>query len=187
VRHVPHQLEATWGTPPGLYHWLATVDHKMVGRRYMMTAFVFFLLGGVQAFLMRLQLSQSENNLLGPDRYNQLFTMHGTTIMFLFAVPMMEAIAAYLVPLMVGTRAIAFPGLNAFSYWVYLFGGIMLYVAFFLNIGPDQGWFSYVPLAGPEFSPGERVDFWAQMVTFTEIAALAVAVTVLNSAHRACR
>ena len=128
---------------------------------------------------MRLQLSRPENGLIGPDLYNQLFTMHGTTMMFLFAVPVMEAFAVYLVPLMVGTRNIAFPRLNAFSYWVYLFGGLMIWVAFMLNIGPDAGWFAYVPLSGPEYSPGKRVDFWAQMITFTEVSALAVAVEII--------
>ncbi|MGY0782648.1 cytochrome c oxidase subunit I [Azospirillum argentinense] len=172
-------LERTWGTPPGLWGWLTTVDHKRIGRRYIATGFVFFLVGGVLALLMRLQLAQPENTLVGPDRYNQLFSMHGTTMMFLFAVPIMEAMAVYLVPLMVGTRNIAFPRLNAFSYWVYLFGGVMIVVAFLMNTGPETGWFSYVPLAGPEYSPGKRTDFWAQMITFTEVAALAVAVEIV--------
>jgi cytochrome c oxidase subunit I+III len=173
------QLERTWETPPGSWGWLSTVDHKMVGRRYIATAFVFFVLAGILALVMRLQLASPENGLVSADRYNQLFTMHGTTMMFLFAVPVMEAFAIYLVPLMVGTRSIAFPRLNAFSYWVYLFGGIMLWVAFALNIGPDVGWFAYVPLAGPQYAPGKRADFWAQLVTFTEIAALAVSVEII--------
>jgi cytochrome c oxidase subunit I+III len=173
------RLERTWATPPGLWGWLSTVDHKMIGRRYIATAFVFFALAGVLALVMRLQLASPENGLVSADRYNQLFTMHGTTMMFLFAVPVMEAFAIYLVPLMVGTRSIAFPRLNAFSYWVYLFGGIMLWVAFALNIGPDVGWFAYVPLSGPQYSPGKRADMWAQLVTFTEIAALAVSVEII--------
>ncbi len=173
------RLERTWATPPGVWGWLSSVDHKQVGRRYIVTAFVFFLLAGLLALAMRMQLAGPEQTLLTPDRYNQIFTMHGTTMMFLFAVPVMEAFAIYLVPLMVGTRAIAFPRLNAFSYWVYLAGGVMLWVAFILNVGPDVGWFSYVPLAGPQFSPGKRTDFWAQMITFTEVAALAVAVEII--------
>jgi cytochrome c oxidase subunit I+III len=173
------RLERAWETPPGLWGWLSTVDHKMVGRRYIATAFIFFALAGVLALVMRLQLATPESGLVSPDRYNQLFTMHGTTMMFLFAVPVMEAFAIYLVPLMVGTRSIAFPRLNAFSYWVYLFGGIMLWVAFALNIGPDVGWFAYVPLSGPQYSPGKRADMWAQLVTFTEIAALAVSVEII--------
>jgi cytochrome c oxidase subunit I len=105
--------------------------------------------------------------------------MHGTTMMFLFGVPVGEAFAVYLVPLMVGTRNIAFPRLNAFSYWVFLFGGLFLWISFFLNIGPDVGWFAYVPLSGPEFSPGKRADTWAQMITFTEVAGLAVAIEIV--------
>jgi cytochrome c oxidase subunit I+III len=172
-------LEETWKDPPGFRGWLTSTDHKAIGRRYVITAFIFFLTGGVLAVLMRLQLSRPENNFLGPDLYNQIFTMHGTTMMFLFAIPVMEAFAIYLVPLMVGTRNIVFPRLAAFSYWIYLFGGVMLYVFFFLNTGPDTGWFSYVTLAGPEFSPGKRVDVWTRLVNFTEIAALAVAVEII--------
>ena len=128
------------------------------------------------ALVMRIQLAVPDNKLLGPDRYNQMFSMHGSAMMFLFAVPVMEAIGVYLVPLMVGARNIAFPRLNAFSYWIYLFGGIMIFLAFVLDIGPEAGWFAYVPLSGPDFSPGKRTDIWAQMITFTEVAALCVAV-----------
>lgn len=173
------RLATTWGTPPGLLGALSTVDHKIIGRRYITTAFIFLFLGGLSAVFMRLQLARPENGLIGPDLYNQLFTMHGTTMMFLFGVPIGEALAVYLVPLMVGTRNIAFPRLNAFSYYVYLFGGLMIWVAFMLNIGADTGWFSYVPLSGPEYSPGKRVDFWAQMITFTELSGLAVAVEIV--------
>jgi cytochrome c oxidase subunit I+III len=175
-----HQvLERTWQSPTGLFGWLSNVHHQALGKRFIVTAFVFFLLGGILALLMRLQLARPESGFLGPDLYNQIFTMHGTTMMFLFAVPVMQGISVYLVPLMVGTRNIAFARLNSFSYFVYLFGGSMLYVAFLLNIGPDVGWFSYVPLAGPEYSPGKRADFWAQMITFTELSSLAVAVELI--------
>jgi cytochrome c oxidase subunit 1 len=173
------KLARTWGTRRGIVGALTTVDHKIIGRRYIVTAFVFLFLAGLLAVVMRVQLARPENHLLGPDLYNQIFTMHGTTMMFLFAVPVMEAFAVYLVPLMVGTRNIAFPRLNAFSYYVYLLGGLMVWVAFALNIGPDTGWFSYVPLAGPEYAPGKRVDMWAQMITFTEVAALAVSVEII--------
>src|SRR5436305_725007 len=173
------RLSRTWGTGPTLFQRLSTVDHKVIGRRYIITAFVFLCLGGLSAVAMRVQLAQPEAKVLGPDLYNQLFTMHGTTMMFLFAVPVMEAFGVYLVPLMVGTRNIAFPRLNAFSYWVYLFGGTFLWVAFILKIGPDAGWFAYVPLSGPDYSPGKRVDVWAQMITFTEVSALAVAVEII--------
>jgi cytochrome c oxidase subunit I+III len=172
-------LEKTWRPPSGVIGWLSNVHHQSIGKRFIVTAFGFFLLGGILALLMRLQLARPANAVLGPDLYDQIFTMHGTTMMFLFAVPVMEGLGVYLVPLMVGTRNIAFPRLNNFSYFVYLFGGVMLYVAFLLNVGPDVGWFSYVPLAGPQFSPGKRVDFWAQMITFTELSALAVAVELI--------
>jgi cytochrome c oxidase subunit I+III len=172
-------LAETWRTPPGLWGALATVDHKIIGRRYIFTAFAFLTLGGVLAILMRLQLAQPEARVLGPDRYNQIFTMHGANMMFLFAVPVMEAVAVYLVPLMVGTRNIAFPRLNAFSYWIYLAGGLLLWIAFALDMGPDVGWFAYVPLSGPQYAAGKRADIWAQMITFTEVSALAVAVELV--------
>ncbi|HEX3402328.1 MAG TPA: cbb3-type cytochrome c oxidase subunit I, partial [Acetobacteraceae bacterium] len=173
------QLERVWGTPASLWGMLATVDHKRIGRRYIATAFIFLAMGGVLAMLMRLQLAGPERRFIGPDRYNQIFTMHGANMMFLFAVPVMEAMAVYLVPLMIGTRNIAFPRLNAFSYWIYLAGGILLWVAFALDMGPDVGWFAYVPLSGPQYGAGKRADIWAQMITFTEIAALAVAVEIV--------
>jgi cytochrome c oxidase subunit 1 len=178
------RLRRTWSRPPGFYGWLTTTDHKEVGRRFIVTAFVFFLVGGLLAALMRLQLASPENTFLTPDRYNQIFTMHGVTMMFLFAVPMMEAAAIYLVPLMVGTRNLAFPRLNAFGYYIYLFGGVLLYAGFVLDIGPDAGWFAYVPLAGPEFSPGKRMDFWAEIITFLEISALVGAVEIIATVFK---
>jgi cytochrome c oxidase subunit I len=179
------QLLNIWRDPPGFRGWFYQVNHRAIGRRYMITAFLFFLAGGVLAALMRTQLARPNNHFLSADFYNQVFTMHGSTMMFLFAVPMMfEALGTYVVPLMVGARNIAFPRLNAFSYYIYLFGGLMLYTAFILNIGPDNGWFSYVPLAGPAFSPGKRADMWAQMITFTELSALAVAVEIVVTVLR---
>jgi cytochrome c oxidase subunit I+III len=172
-------LNRTWKTPSGWWGALTTVDHKIIGRRYIFTAFVFLALGGVLSILIRLQLAQPEARVLGPDRYNQIFTMHGANMMFLFAVPVMEAMAVYLVPLMVGTRNIAFPRLNAFSYWMFLAGGTLLWVAFAIDMGPDVGWFAYVPLAGPQYAAGKRADIWAQMITFTEVSALAVAVEIV--------
>jgi cytochrome c oxidase subunit I+III len=173
------ELERTWSRPRGFWGWLTTTDHKEIGVRYIVTAVIMLVLGGLLAGLMRLQLARPESGLIDPDRYNQIFSMHGTTMMFLFAVPVMEAMAIYLVPLMCGTRNIAFPRLNALSYWTYLFGATMIWVAFVLNVGPEAGWFAYPPLSGPEFSPGKRTDFWAQMVTFTEVAALAAAVEIM--------
>jgi cytochrome c oxidase subunit I len=173
------QLAVVWKTPRGLLAALTTVDHKIIGRRYIATAFGFLALGGVLALLIRLQLACPESRIIGPDLYNQIFTMHGANMMFLFAVPVMESMAVFLVPLMIGTRNIAFPRLNAFSYWMYLAGGIMLWSAFAMNMGPDVGWFAYVPLSGPQYGSGKRADMWAQMITFTEVSALAVAVEIV--------
>jgi cytochrome c oxidase subunit I+III len=172
-------LAAVWRDRPGFWNWFAAVDHKTIAKRYIITAFLMFLAGGIEAALMRAQLARPENTLLGPDRYNQLFTSHGTTMMFLFAVPMMTAMGLYFVPLMVGARTVAFPRLNAFGYWTYVVGVVFMYVSLLSNTGPDAGWFAYPPLAGPAFSPGHRVDVWAQVVTFTEIAGLVAAVNII--------
>jgi cytochrome c oxidase subunit I+III len=173
------ELARAWGRRPGLLGWLGTTDHKEIGGRYIVTAFVFFLLGGIEAAMMRIQLARPENRFIGPDLYNQIFSSHGTTMMFLFAVPIMTAMGLYLVPLMIGTRNVAFPRLNAYGYYVYLIGGLLLYAGLLLNTGPEAGWFSYVPLAGPEFSPGKRSDIYAQTVTFTEISALVSAMEII--------
>jgi cytochrome c oxidase subunit I+III len=177
-------LERRWADKPGLIGWLTTTDHKRIGRRYLVTCFVFFVLAGLLAATMRLQLARPNNNLVGPDLYDQLFSLHGTAMMFLFAVPILQALGIYLVPLMVGARNIAFSRLNAFSYWVFTFGGTMIFIAFVLNTGPEAGWFSYVPLAGPEYSAGKRQDFWAQLITFTELASLIVAVELIVTAFK---
>src|SRR3954453_2159112 len=172
-------LEKTWRRPRGIWGFITTTNHKDIGIHYIVTAFIFFFGAGILALLMRIQLARPENHFLGPDLYNQFFTVHGTTMMFLFAVPIMEGIGLYFVPLMVGTRNVAFPRLNAFGYYTFLFGGLQLWVSLLCNMGPDAGWFSYVPLAGPDFSPGKRVDVWADMVTTTEIAALVAAVEII--------
>jgi cytochrome c oxidase subunit I+III len=181
------QLEETWHKPKGLWGFLTDNHHATIGKRYIITAFIFFALAGIEALLMRIQLAKPENAFLSPDLYNQLFTTHGTTMMFLFAVPVMEGVGICFIPLMIGTRSMAFPRLNQFAYFSYLTGGILLYTALFLNFGPDAGWFAYVPLAGPEYSAGKRVDIWAQMITFTEIAAMsgAVSMTATIFKHRA--
>ncbi|MDB4877211.1 MAG: cytochrome c oxidase, subunit [Gemmatimonadetes bacterium] len=177
-------LDTTWRDKPGVWGWLSAVDHKTTAKRYIITAFLMFIAGGIEAALMRLQLARPENNLIGPDRYNQLFTTHGTTMMFLFAVPIMTAMGLYFVPLMIGARSIAFPRLNAFGFWNYFVGVVFLYVSLFANTGPDTGWFAYVPLSGPAYSPGHRVDVWAQVVTFTEIAALCGAVNIIATVFK---
>jgi cytochrome c oxidase subunit 1 len=172
-------LERVWRHPRGIFGWLSYTTHQAIGMRYIVTAFIMLLLGGIEILLVRLQLSRPNNTFLGPDFYNQMFTTHGTTMMFLFAVPMMEGMAIYLVPLMVGTRNVAFPRLNAFGYWMYLGGCLFLYWGVFTNTAPDVGWFAYPPLSGPQFSPGKRPDFWAQMITFTEVSAMCVAAEII--------
>src|SRR3954452_20877028 len=177
-------LTNAWGRSPGFYGWLITSNHKDIGLRFIITALVFFSLAGVLAFLMRLQLAVPENTLLGPDLYNQLFTTHGTNMMFLFAVPVMEGMGLYLVPLMVGTRNVSFPRLLNFGYYIFLSAGCILYAGLLLDVGPDMGWFSYVPLAGPDFSPGKRVDLWSQFVTLVEISTLVGAVEIITTAFK---
>jgi cytochrome c oxidase subunit I+III len=179
-RHDEHeQLQKTWAPKRGFLSWFWQIDHHSIGRRFLVTAFVWFGFGGLLAAAMRIQLAKPNNTFLSADQYNQFFTMHGVTMMFLFAVPVMEAVAVYILPLMLGTRALSFPRANAYAYYMFLFGGMMLYGAFFLNMGPDAGWFNYVPLSNPEFSPGKRIDVWAELVNFTEISALAVAVQII--------
>ncbi len=177
-------LDRTWSDPPGFTGWFSAINHKTIARRFMVTTMAFFVLAGLLAAVMRMQLAHPDNRLVGPDFYNQLFTMHGTTMMFLFAVPVMQAVGMYLVPLMVGSRTVAFPRMNAFGYWIFLFGGVMLWVAFALDIGPDAGWFAYPPLSGPDYSPGKRVDMWAQMITFTELSALVEAVALITTVFK---
>jgi cytochrome c oxidase subunit 1 len=172
------KLETTWSRPPDFIGWLSSVDHKDIGRRYIITALIMLALAGILAAVMRMQLSQPGNDLVSPARYNEIFTMHGTTMMFLFAVPVMQGMQIYLTPLMVGTRNLAFPRLTAFSYFMYLGGACLLWFAFILNVGPDVGWFAYVPLSGPQYGVGKRPDVWAQMITFTEVAGLAVAASL---------
>ncbi|MFC0398775.1 cytochrome c oxidase subunit I [Paraburkholderia rhizosphaerae] len=174
-------LADTWRDPPGLIGWFSAVNHKTIARRFIVTTFSFFLLAGVLALVMRTQLARPGNRLVGPDLYDQLFTIHGTTMMFLFAVPVMQAVAMYLIPLMLGARSVAFPRMNAYAYWVFVFGGLLLYVAFALGAGPRSGWFSYVPLAGPDYATGKGSDVWAQMITFTELPALLEAVVLITT------
>ena len=173
------QLERVWRLKPGILGWFSATTHQAIGMRYVVTAFMFLLAGGVEALMMRFQLARANNTVLTAAGYNQTFTLHGTTMMFLFAVPVMEGMGIYLVPLMLGTRNVAFPRLNAFGYYMYLFGGLLLYGGAFTGTRPDAGWFAYPPLSGPQYSFGKGVDIWAQMITFTEISALCVAVELI--------
>ena len=181
---VSGRLRRAWERPHAIARALATVDHKQIGLRYIVTAFAFFLIGGIEAGLMRTQLAVPENDFLGPQAYNQIFTMHGTTMIFYFATPMLIGIGTYVVPLMIGTRDIAFPRLNAFAYWVFLFSGIFIYTSFLVEEVPDGGWFAYVPLTGPDYSQGLGMDFWTLGILFlgtsTTAASINFIVTILR-------
>ncbi len=155
------KLSALWETAPGLYGWLATVDHKEIGIRYIITAFVFLIAGGVEALIFRLQLSWSNLHLLTPEQYDQLFTVHGMTMIFLYAGPVLSGFSNYLWPLLLGARDMALPRLNALSYWIYVFAGIVLYSGFAFGFGPDAGWFNYVPLAARAYNTGPNIDLYA--------------------------
>ena len=155
------RLKATWETAPGLMGALSSVDHKAIGIRYMLTAFGFLILGGLEALVIRAQLSRPENGLLAPEQYNQLFTMHGITMIFLYAAPILSGFSNYLWPLIFGSRDMAFPRLNALSYWIYLASGLFLYAGFVVGKGPNDGWFNYVPYALETYNPGVNMDIYA--------------------------
>src|SRR6201987_840317 len=163
--------------PRGGTSWFTTTDHKRIGIFYMVTTFVFFCLGGVEALLMRLQLGAPENTLVTPIVYNQLFTMHGTTMVFLFVVPMMAGPANYFVPLMIGARDMAFPRLNALSYWLLLAGGIVFYASIFWN-PPEAGWVSFVPLASSTYSPSGGEDAWIYLIHLTGLSSILGAINL---------
>src|SRR3954467_11333500 len=158
----PVQAAPGYGTLPayrGFLSWLTTVDHKRIGLLYGCTAFCFFLLGGVEALMIRLQLATPNGTFVSPDAFNQLFTMHGTTMIFLFVMPMSVAFFNYIVPLPIGAPDVALPRLNPFSYWTFLFGGIFMNASYFVDGLPDGGWFGYAPLTTLQFSPRPRIDF----------------------------
>ena len=155
----------------GFTSWFTTIDHKKIGILYGATAFVFFLVGGVEALLIRVQLAEPDGTLLNADQYNQIFTMHGITMIFLFVMPMAAAFFNYFIPLMIGARDVAFPRLNAFSYWLFLLGGLFLYSSFFLGGAPNCGWFGYAPNSTTDPSIGP--SFYAIGLIITGIASTA--------------
>ncbi|HEY2430283.1 MAG TPA: cbb3-type cytochrome c oxidase subunit I, partial [Acidimicrobiales bacterium] len=144
----------------GVVGWLTTIDHKRIGILYGVTAFIFFLVGGFEALLIRLQLAEPNGRMLSAQVYNEVFTMHGTTMIFLVVMPMSAAFFNYLVPLQIGARDVAFPRLNAFSYWMFLSVGLLLYSSFLLGGAPNGGWFGYAPNTSITYSPGHNIDFW---------------------------
>jgi cytochrome c oxidase subunit 1 len=168
----------------GLWSWVTTVDHKRVAILYGIGALFFFLLGGIEALLIRIQLARPDNNFVSPEFYNQLFTMHGTTMIFLAVMPMSQIFFNYTIPLMIGARDVAFPRLNAFGVWVFLLGGLFVNAGFLFNAAPDTGWFGYANLTSSQFSPGLNVDFWMFGLQILGVSSLAAAVnffvTIIN-------
>ena len=176
VRH--RELEKHWSSPPG-WRSLSAVNHTAMGRRFMVAALGFFLVAGVLAMLIRAQLATSHSGFLDSELYSQFFTMHGTMMMFLFAIPMLEGFAFYLLPKMLGSRDLAFPRLGAYAWWCYLFGGMFLIGGLILGLAPSSGWFMYTPLAGSQYTPGINSDIWLIGITFAEISALCGAVELI--------
>ena len=149
------------GSKNGLISWIASTDHKQIGIMYILSAVFFFLVGGFEAALMRAQLGAPGNTLLTGEAYNQVFTMHGTTMVFLVVMPLMIGFGVYFIPLQIGARDLAFPRLNLLGFWVLVFGGILLYFSFLAGGAPDAGWFSYAPLSEHAYSSSVGLDYWA--------------------------
>ncbi|MCR6663591.1 MAG: cytochrome c oxidase subunit I [Luteimonas sp.] len=173
------ELARIWANAPGIIGQLTAVNHGTIAMRFIATGFAFLLVGGLLSMFIRLQLAWFGNDVLDPARFNQFVTLHGTTMMFLFAVPIMEGFAMYLLPKMIGARDLPFPRLGAFGWWCYLFGGLFLYSSLLFDAAPDGGWFMYTPLSDATYSPGKGADFWLIGVTFAEIAAVTAAVELI--------
>jgi cytochrome c oxidase subunit I len=186
IDSVEHQgkLYRMWESAPGIKGFFSTVDHKEIGIRYIVTAFVFLALGGIEALIMRMQLAGPNLSLLTPEQYNQLFSTHGMTMIFLYASPILSGFSNYLWPLLLGSRDMAFPRLNALSYWIYLASGIFLYVGFLTGNGPNDGWFNYVPYASRAFNPGLNEDFYALGMVFLGISVTVGAANFIVTAFR---
>lgn len=182
-QHQARLLEL-WETSPGLKGIFGTVDHKQIGIRYIVTAFVFLALGGVEALLMRLQLAGPDLTYLTPEQYDELFSTHGMTMIFLYASPILSGFSNYVWPLLLGSRDMAFPRLNALSYWIYLAAGIFLYTGFLTGNGPNDGWFNYVPYASRDYNPGLNEDFYALGMVLLGISTTAGAANFIVTALR---
>lgn len=167
------------GKPKGILHYISSVDHKQLGVMYMLVALFFFLLGGVGALLMRTQLLVPENEFMAPDMYNQIFTLHGTTMIFLVLTPALIGFGVYFTPLMIGANDLAFPRLNALALWLTLFGGLMLYWSFFAGGAPDAGWFNYAPLSTKTYSPSPGIDYFCTGLLITGIGTLSAGLNFL--------
>ncbi|MDR7124248.1 cytochrome c oxidase subunit I [Pseudotabrizicola sp. 4114] len=180
------ELTAVWTDLPGWRGALASVNHTTIGLRFMATAGVFFAIGGVLSMLIRAQLATPRGAFLDTALYNQIFTMHGSIMMFLFAIPMLEGLALWLLPKILGARDMAFPRLSALGYWCYLFGGTIILMSLLAGVAPDGGWFMYTPLSDKTYTPGINADVWLLGITFVEISAVAAAVEITITILR-CR
>src|SRR5579872_2644468 len=169
----PLVVPRTADEPTGLWSWLATTDHKRIGALYLFTALTFMLIGGAEAEMIRTQLIRPNNHFVSAETYNQIFTMHGTTMIFLVVMPLSAAFFNLLIPLQIGARDVAFPRLNAFSYWVFLLGGLFISVPILFGVGPNGGWFGYAPLTTKPYSPGLNIDFWVMGLQILGISSLA--------------
>src|SRR5438270_9879187 len=175
----PRQLFRRPTATTGLWGWMTTIDHKKIGILYIATAFVFFLVGGLEALILRLQLGGPNGHVVSADVYNQIFTMHGTTMIFLVIMPLSTGLANYLVPLMIGARDVAFPRLNAFGYWVFVLGGLCMYSSFVFGGAPNGGWFGYAPNTLRAFNPGHNIDYWVFGLQILGIASLTGAINLI--------
>src|SRR6201996_4450404 len=178
------RLTGIWETEPGILGWFASVDHKEIGIRYIVTAFIFLAMGGLEALIMRVQLAGPDLHLLTPEQYDQLFSTHGMTMIFLYASPILSGFSNYLWPLLLGSRDMAFPRLNALSYWVYLASGIFMYAGFLTGNGPNDGWFNYVPYAARDYNPGLNEDFYALGMVFLGVSVTVGAANFIVTAFR---
>jgi cytochrome c oxidase subunit I+III len=172
------RLQKVWEMPRG-WRSLTAVNNTAIGLWYIGAALLFLILGGILALIMRVQLAVPENDVVDYDLYNQLFTMHGSVMMFLFAVPVVEAIGIMLLPAMQGARDLPFPRLSAYAFWAYFIGGLVFFATIFFDVAPDGGWFMYPPLTSYEFSSGLRSDFWLLGIGFIEISAIAGAIEIV--------
>src|SRR5947208_5895119 len=184
----PHTETAAYPLVDKLHEWVATVDHKRLGILYIVYALVFLVIGGIEAMIMRIQLIAAHADFVSPQVFNRMFTMHGTTMIFFVAMPLVFGFANYLVPLMIGARDMAFPRLNAFSFWLTAFAGLLLYFSLVGANGlygagnaPDVGWFAYAPLTSRTFSVGHSTDFWTLALLVSGFGSIGTAINILTT------
>ena len=170
--------------PTGIWSWISTVDHKKIGILYGVTAFAFFMVGGLEALIMRFQLARAEHGIVSAEVFSQLFTMHALTMIFLAIMPLSAAFFNLVVPLMIGARDVAFPRLNAFSYWVFLLGAMILQTGWVVGSSPNTGWFAYAPLTAESFNPSRGMDFYVVGLAVLGVSSVAAAlnfiITIIN-------